>query len=141
MPNVNDLKSSKFLTKNDVEPDVLVTIKSYEEMNVAMESQAPEMKWTLRFEELDKPLVLNSTNGQLIEAITGSGEFNDWIGTKVVLWNDKTVGFAGKITGGIRVRAIRHQTEPDAPEPQGGQPNPDWVGDDPPLPPDDGIDF
>lgn len=141
MPNVNDLKSSKFLTKNDVEPDVLVTIKSYKEMNVAMESQAPEMKWTLQFEELDKPLVLNSTNGQLIEAITGSGEFDDWIGVKVVLWNDKTVGFAGKITGGIRVRAVRHQTEPDAPEPQKIT-NPGYVGDNPkPTGDEDDIPF
>jgi hypothetical protein len=118
MPNVNDLKSSKFLTKNDVEPDVLVTIKAYEQMNVALESQPAEMKWVLHFAELDKPLVLNSTNGQLIEAITGSGEFDDWIGAKVVLWNDKTVGFAGKITGGIRVRARRDKPPAIQKQPQ-----------------------
>jgi hypothetical protein len=104
-PNVNDLKDSRFLAKCDVEPDILVTITGYEETNVALESQAPEMKWTLRFKELPKPLVLNSTNGQLIQAITGSGDFDDWIGKQVVLYNDKTVSFAGKITGGIRIKA------------------------------------
>lgn len=104
MPNVNDLKSSKFLTKFDVDPALEVTIKSYEEVNVAMESQAPELKWTLSFHELDKPLVLNNTNGQLLMAITGSGEFDAWIGKKIVLYNDKTVMFAGKLTGGIRIR-------------------------------------
>lgn len=130
MPNVNDLKSSKFLTKNDVEPAVLVTIKSYEQMNVAMESQAPEDKWTLSFRELDKPLVLNMTNGMLIAAITGSEDFDKWLGKQVVLYNDKTVSFAGKITGGIRVKA-----------PQGGQPNPDYVGDDPPPPTDEEIPY
>lgn len=105
MPNVNDLKQSKFLTKNDVEPDILVTIKSYEQVNVALETQAPEEKYVLSFEELEKPLVLNMTNGMLIAAITGSEDFDAWIGKKVVLYNDRTVSFAGKITGGIRVRA------------------------------------
>lgn len=130
MPNVNDLKSSKFLTKNDVEPAVMVTIKSYEEMNVAMENQAPENKWVLRFRELEKPLVLNMTNGQLIAAITGSEEFDHWIGKKVVLYNDKAVMFAGRLTGGIRVKAS-----------QGGQPNPDWVGENPAPSTDDDIPY
>lgn len=95
------------MTKNDVEPDVLVTIKSYEQVNVALETQAPEEKYVMYFEELDKPLVLNMTNGMLISAITGSEDFDDWIGKQVVLYNDKTVSFAGKITGGIRVRAMK----------------------------------
>lgn len=105
-PNVNDLKSSKFLTKNDVGTGVEVTIKSYEKINVAMESQKAEDKWVLYFHEFDKPLVLNSTNGQLIAAITGEEDFDKWLEKKVVLYNDPTVGFAGKITGGIRVRAV-----------------------------------
>lgn len=104
-PNLQDLKSSKFLTKYDVEPPVLVTIKSYEEMNVAMESQAPETKWAVHFHELDKPLVLNMTNGMLISAIIGSEDLDKAIGTKIVLYNDKTVMFGGKMTGGIRVRS------------------------------------
>ena len=113
MPSVNDLKDSRFLTKGDVEPPVLATIKSYEETNVALESQAPELKWVLWFEELPKPLVLNTTNGQLIQAITGSGDFDDWAGAKVVLYNDKTVMFAGKLTGGIRIRQSEARSEPD----------------------------
>ena len=135
---VKDLKDSRFLAKEDVEPDVLVTIKSYEKVNVALESMAPEMKWTVRFLELPKPLVLNSTNGQLLEAITGSDNSDDWIGKKVVLYNDKTVSFAGRITGGIRVRAIKTQ---QIQNPVGGEPNPDWVGDNPPSPTDDEIPY
>lgn len=129
--NVNDLKSSKFLTKHDVEPDVLVTIKSYAEMDVSMESQAPEMKWTLQFNELDKPLVLNITNGKLIAAIVGSDEACDWVGKKVILYNDKTIMFAGQLTGGIRVKAPRNNPVPS---------NPDYVGDNPP-PVDDDIPY
>ena len=130
MPNVNDLKSSKFLAKEDVMPDVLVTIKGYEKMNVAMENQPAEEKWTLSFNELAKPLVLNKTNGMLLAAITGSEEFDGWIGKKVVLYNDKSVMFAGEFTGGIRVRASK-----------GGQPNPEYVGDNPPPPTDDNIPY
>ena len=116
MPNVNDLKTSKFLKKEDVDPPVLVTIKSYEEMNVAMESQQPEMKWCLTFHELDKPLVLNQTNGQLISVVAKSGDFDDWLEKKIVLYDDKTVMFAGKVTGGIRVRAPKGQAvEEDIP--------------------------
>jgi hypothetical protein len=130
MPNVNDLKSSKFLTKHDVEPPILVTIKSYESLNVAMESQSEEVKWCLNFNEVDKPLVLNMTNGQLISAIIGSGDFDHWIGKEIVLYNDRTVMFAGKLTGGIRVRAKK-----------GGQVNPEHnppVTDEEPICPDCG---
>lgn len=115
MPNVNDLKSSKFLKKEDVEPPVKVTIKGYEEVNVAMENQVPEMKWSLTFEEDLKPLVLNHTNGQLISAIPyiKSGDFDDWIGKEIVLYNDDKIMFGGKLTGGIRVRGVKGQMPSD----------------------------
>ena len=104
MPNVNDLKNSKFLAKEDVEPDKLVTIESYEETDVSMDDKPAQMKWILHFKEMDKPMVLNKTNGMLIASIVGSEEFDDWIGKKIVLYNDKSVMFAGEFTGGIRVR-------------------------------------
>jgi len=132
VPNVNELKQSKFLTKSDVEPDVLVTIKSFEQMNVALESQAPEEKWVVWFEKLNKPLVLNMTNGMIIAAITGSDELEDAIGLQVILYNDVNVMFAGKRTGGIRVRAVKTMTDRN---------NPDYVGDDPPPPTDDDVPF
>jgi hypothetical protein len=105
MPNINDLKQSKFLTKADVIPPVLVTVRSYEQVNVAKEGVEPELKWALHFDELDKPMVLNSTNGQIIAAITGAEDFDGWTGTKIVLFNDPNISFGGKLTGGIRCRA------------------------------------
>ena len=117
MPNVGDLKTSKFLTKNDVQPDKLVTISGYKQMNVAMESDSPEEKYVLTFREFEKPLVLNMTNGQLIAAIVGSEDFDDWIGKRIVLYNDKNVSFGGRLTGGIRVRAPRTKPANNVPEP------------------------
>jgi len=111
MASINDLKTSKFLKQEDVGEGVPVTIRALSKENVAKEGAEPEYKWTLHFEEFDKPLVLNSTNGQIIAKITG---FEDdieikWIGTKVVLYADPNVSFGGKLVGGIRVRAIKNQ--------------------------------
>lgn len=109
--NVNDLKKSKFLTRHDVERSVLVTIDHDEEVNVAKEGAEPEMRYALFFKELEKPLILNSTNGQIIAAITGSSDSPEWIGQKVVLYDDPNVSFGGKLVGGIRVRAPKNQTK------------------------------
>lgn len=111
MPNVNDLKNSKFLAKEDVVPDKLVTIESYEETDVSLDDKPTQMKWILRFREFDKPMVLNKTNGMLIAQILSSDEFDNWIGKKVVLWNDESVMFAGEFTGGIRVRADKRTAQ------------------------------
>lgn len=118
MPTVNDLKQSKFMTKGDVIPPVLATIRGYEQVNVALPGAEPEMKWALQFDELDKPLVLNSTNGQIIAAITGSDDFDGWIGKKIVLYNDPNISYAGRVTGGIRCRAPRNQAPPAQPAPK-----------------------
>jgi len=112
MPKVSDLKQSKYLTKEDCTPAILVIIGGYEQVNVAMENQAPDMKWALTFHDGVKPLVLNQTNGQVISVITGSDDFDDWIGHKIVLYNDPTIMFGGKMTGGIRVRTPKGQAAP-----------------------------
>ncbi len=109
-PTVNDLKDSKFLKKEDVDPAVLVTIAGWDKVNVAMESQAEELKYVLTFQELPKPLVLNITNGMSIQDIAGTDDFDEWVGKKIVLFNDPNVSFAGKRTGGIRVRAPQQNT-------------------------------
>lgn len=106
--NVSELRVSKFLKKEDCgESGILVTIKGVSEDNVSQEGAEPVYKWVMHFEECEKPLVLNSTCGQVIAMITGSDESEGWIGHKIVLYNDPSVQFKGKVTGGIRVRAPR----------------------------------
>jgi hypothetical protein len=106
--NINQIKQSNFLKKEDVGGGVLVTIKGdvFQE-NVAMEGAPPELKYCLHFDGLEKPMVLNSINAQLIAQITGSEETSTWNGHKVVLYTDPSVSFGGKLVGGIRVRAPR----------------------------------
>jgi hypothetical protein len=84
-------------------------------MNVALPSDPPEERFCLVFREDLKPMVLNTTNARLIAGITGSEETDDWHGHEIVLYNDPTIAYAGKIVGGIRVRAPKKQPARPAP--------------------------
>ena len=80
------------------------------------------------FRNSKKGHVLNWINAQTIAKLLGSESFDDWPGGKVVLYDDPTVPIAGKVVGGIRVRAVRErpgvppklapQAEPPTPAPQ-----------------------
>lgn len=107
MPHISELKESKYLSKEDCGPGILVTIKGCYQANVAMESQPQELKWILSFVEPYKPMVLNPTNAQLIAQALSLEHTDQWVGKRIVLFNDKTVAFQGKLTGGIRARAPR----------------------------------
>lgn len=110
--HVSELKESKFLRKEDCGAGVLVTIRDCSQMNVAKEGAPEELKWVMHFDETDKPLVLNSTNGQIIAQMTGSDDSDNWKGKQVVLYHDPNVSFGGKLVGGVRVRAPRKPPVP-----------------------------
>lgn len=114
--HINQLKQSKYLKRSDVTKPVLVTIQSFSEENVAMEGKPPEMRWAMHFKELPKPMIVNSTNAQIIAGFLGSEETDDWVGKKVVLYDDPNITFGGKLVGGIRVRQPKNQPKP-APKP------------------------
>lgn len=112
-PTVDDLRNSSFITKGDVDPPVLVTIGSVKKVNVAKEGAEPEMRWALNLNELDKPWIVNVTNGEIIAGITGSRDIGKWVGTQIVLYVDPNVSFGGKLIGGIRCRARKRQPAPE----------------------------
>lgn len=113
--HINQLKESKYLKKEDCGQGILVTIKGLSEENMAMEGQAPDLKWCIHFQEEAKPMALNSTNAQAIAKITNSEETDNWPGHKIVLYEDPNISFGGKLVGGIRVRAPRNQPPKPAP--------------------------
>jgi hypothetical protein len=115
MPKTHEMKESKFLKKEDVGRGALVTITGCVRRNVAAEGAEPEQKWCLTFQELDKPLVLNATNIQLCEQICGSDDTDHWVGKRIVLYVDPNVSYAGKLTGGIRVRKPKPSAAPPPP--------------------------
>lgn len=110
MPKITEMLTSKYLRKEDVDPPMLVTFVRLTKQNVATESQPPEMKWCMHFRELDKPLVLNKVNIQLGAAILESDDTDKWKGKRLVLYNDPTIMYQGKLTGGIRIRAAQGET-------------------------------
>jgi hypothetical protein len=107
--NINELTVSKFLKKEDVSPPIIVTISGLTRENLAKENEAPEMKYVLQFSEALKPMVLNLTNGKLIAMVTGEEDTDNWVGKQITLWNDPTVSFGEKMTGGIRVQMPQAQ--------------------------------
>lgn len=104
--NIRELKTSNFLKRDDVGEGVIVTITGLERQNVAKEGAPEELKWVMHFEEFDRGLVLNSTNGQLVAHALKSDESDDWTNQKIILFDDPSVSFGGKLVGGIRVRAV-----------------------------------
>lgn len=111
MPRIHEMKSSKFLKREDVGNGLGGIIESVSQENVAKEGVDPELKWCLHFSNIDKPLVLNTTNMTLIAKFLGSDNTDDWVGGKIILYDDPTVSFGGKLTGGIRIRQYKGKTK------------------------------
>lgn len=107
MPRVHEMKTSKFLKREDVGEGMVCLIVGVSQENVAKEGAEPELKWCLHFANIDKPLVLNTTNMTLIAKFLGSDNTDDWMGKKIMLYDDPAVSFGGKLTGGIRVRPYK----------------------------------
>ena len=114
MPLTSEMRESKFLKQSDIGAGALMTVRGCHQYNVAMQGAEPEMKWCLHFEETEKPLVLNSTNAALCAQITKEEDTDNWTGHKVVLYDDPSISFGGKLVGGIRVRAPKQAAKPGA---------------------------
>jgi len=118
MPKIHEMLESKFLKKEDVGNGVMWTITGCVQKNVAKEGADPEHKWVLTFAESEKPLVLNSTNIQLCQAIFASDDTDDWLHKAIVLYTDPTVSYQGKVIGGIRVRKPKPRTAAPSAKPK-----------------------
>ena len=119
MPKISEMRSSKFLKKDDVGEGTICIIQGVSQENVAKDGAEQELKWCLHFTNLDKPMVLNATNLQLLEKFLGSDDTDDWINKKIILYDDPSISFAGKLTGGIRVRQFKAIAKDDPkPEPK-----------------------
>lgn len=113
----SDMKApSKYLTKEDIDPRKLVTIRRFAAEVLEMKNKT-EDKWVLYFNEFQKGMVLNVTNQKLLLMACGlskDADTNDAIGKKIVIWNDPSVtDLKGDLIGGIRIRQYR--PNPNAP--------------------------
>jgi len=114
---IGNMKESKFLKKEDFgTTGKNVVIERLTSEDVSMQDKPEEMKHIIYFQGMQKGLVLNWANIQLIASVTGSEETDDWIGKTVNAYEDPTIMFGGNLVGGIRVRA------PMAPQAQSENP-------------------
>jgi len=97
--------NSKYLKQTDVGEDgVVLTIRGFKQ-EVIESDDGEEMKVILYFVEPDyKPMVLNKTNSQLLGKATGVNTAGEARGKQIVVYSDPSVGFGGKMTGGLRIK-------------------------------------
>jgi hypothetical protein len=108
---LDDMIESKFLKQTDIPTDRLVTIAGIKRENMAREDEAPEYRWTVKFKELDKPMVCNQTNLKRIFRICGD-DTDEWPGKRVVVYTDPDIEYQGKVVGGLRIRAPKTPSAP-----------------------------
>lgn len=107
--HISQIKESRFLKKEDVGREgVVVTIRHITQENVAKQNEEQDLQWALHFEELEKPMVLKPTNANMISAILGEEETDNWAGKQICIFEDPTIMFGGKLVGGIRVKDARN---------------------------------
>jgi hypothetical protein len=98
--------NSKYLSKADVGEDGLVlTIKGFR-VETLESDDGNEDKTVMHFLEDVKPMVLNRTNAQLVGVCTGAKTAGEAKGKQIVVFNDPTIAFGGKITGGLRIKKV-----------------------------------
>ncbi len=113
MTNINDLSfdalvpsESKYLSKSDVgEEGLVLTVKGFR-MESIKGDDGEEEKVVLHFMEDIKPMIVNRTNAQLVGVCTGAKTAGEARGKQIVVYNDPTVSFGGKITGGLRIKKV-----------------------------------
>lgn len=128
------LIESKYLAKEDVGAGTTLTIRGIKKVNLAKEGDPLDVKWIMGFTgnniegEPAKPMVLNSTNIQLITMCHGE-ETDNWVGKQITLWSDPSVSFGAKLTGGIRVKPPQQAAQ----QPVDQSPSSDDFNDDVPF--------
>lgn len=95
------VNTGEYLKKEDLEKPVLATISG---ASIEAIGEEKESKLVIHFKEDIKSLVANKTNLQLMAALFQSDDTDNWLGRKIVLYNDPTIMFGGKVVGGVRVR-------------------------------------
>lgn len=96
--------TGQFLKQTDFDEGAkLFTIARVEKKTFEAQGTRPaETKWVVFFDG-DRCLGLNRTNLQLLAKWFGR-KSSAWVGQKVVVYRDESVQFAGRLTGGLRVR-------------------------------------
>ena len=87
--------------------DATLTIKSVTEPNNKKTADGTVIdKPIVYFNETDKGLILNKTNGRSIGLAFGANQMDDWVGKKITLFATTTDAFGKKNVPCVRVRPM-----------------------------------
>ena len=104
-----------YLTKDDVgEEGVNLTIAGFK-LKAVGHGDTADQRCIMGFVENVKPMVVNKTNMGRVKRITGATTTGEARGKTINVYNDPEVEYAGKLTGGIRVRPAVSEAPPPAP--------------------------
>lgn len=101
MTTLNDLFPSPYLAATDVENKPVVTIKNITKKNMKNRDGEDEVKPVIFFLEMEKGMVLNKTNAEIIASLYGN-TLEDWTGERIQLHSVMVEAF-GKRQPAIRV--------------------------------------
>ena len=101
------ISTGHYLKRESVsaEGEIHTVIKCVEE-EINSADGGSETKWILYLSDL-KPLIMNATNTRrAIAAFSGDAETLNWVGKKLIVFDDESVEYGGKVVGGVRLRAV-----------------------------------
>lgn len=96
--NINDVYPSKYLKSADLQG----RIAKLKIINIGYEQIGTDHRLVLYFQNKEKGLVLNKTNGRTIADVFGD-ETDNWIGAELDVFSMK-VDMQGRMVDGLRVR-------------------------------------
>ena len=120
MPKMGDMFPSKWISADDFEEDengnpvdLVASISEVKIESLGIPGQPAAEKPICWFENLEKGLVLNKTNGKTIAAMYGN-DTDDWAGKPITLYATE-VNFQGTMTPCVRIRGKAPKKAPKAP--------------------------
>ena len=102
---ISKYRSSKWLKKEDVEA-LSPEQRRTEVVSIEEEQVGDDLKPVVYFKGIEKGWPINMTGLEVLAELTGSQDTEDFDGTKVELFVDPDVRYAGKRVGGIKLRSI-----------------------------------
>lgn len=100
--NIDEIVTSKYLKGSDFPSPKVMRIEKTQWEEVGKER---DEKAVVYFQHEKKGLVLNVLNAKTMFALFGTKDLDTWAGREIEVYFDPSVMFAGKIVGGLRVRA------------------------------------
>ena len=97
---------SRYLKHQDLnDQDVVLTIQDVTREDIKEKDGTSKKKFILHFKELEKGLVLNTTNMNMLYKLLLSDDSDDWKDKRITLYVKDDIEMGGEIMSGIRIRS------------------------------------